>query len=52
MAWPTEAGETQPMPGDSSASMMRESPTWISACMILPSGLFTRMVSRAPKARW
>src|SRR6266446_3034310 len=37
---------------DSSASMMRESPTWISACMILPSGEATRMISRAPKARW
>ena len=39
-------------PVDSSASWKRESPSFIVACMTLPSGVLRRNVNCAPKACW
>jgi len=48
---PSDFGALVLVPGNSSLSMMCESPIRISAWPILPPGAAIRMTSRAPRAR-
>ena len=47
----SDCGDTVPISGTSSPSMMRESPIWISACISFsPSGMYIAPSSLAPNA--